>query len=1006
MNPRAEDWPDSPRLVSLGDAPVEDVQVIKTLEDPVFGQVHFGRLTYVGKPETHYTYIKRFSPDQAMPPQELWRLAASCRRYPEKGHIPRLLAYSTQSEDLHGYLDVHQSPDVDSSRDLGLMQFSPKAIRELYFEPFRENLRTLLHKRARDHLPFTEEELLLFVCCSTKTMAHLQAEGRPHGSLSLYGFIPQLPGPYLLLHPCLLPSPSSLFERVHSQPKTYISPETLDYILECADEEEYMQVVSDLDIYRSDVFALGLILLELATLVEEDTWLAEDMVFKKDIVNLKLNFLRETYSPRLALIAETLLSTHRLRPDWAGMLRLLPHAPTDPSVFHKLQTALDLAEDATSQHLPLSDRSSAGSPSANLSISDEDVGSPRVGRWTNRGCQPLLPQMQSQRDSLLLSPEELRQPSLSTHTLDGFQTPQQVPSHETPTEEPVKPFLPSATLRPLTHLSQALIPLDPSVQERKNIPSNYTPIPASPMSGHLPLPISMPQVAQSQAPLPGGSSIVIRSNNLPRPEQPIWPPEYRMNPPEPSRLLKYYDSPNSRPNDTLQGEGFRGFDSFRLDDRATSMFPRSEQKEPSFRPSPIPLPEPTPQGPRPRSPSPNVVSVKRYAIRDGQRVLLSEETFPQGTSVPSTLTPQSPSRSRLPSQPSYQLPSQLPSQPPYQLPSQLPSQPPYQLPSQMPSQPSYQLPSQFPPQISSQMPSQFPRQVPSSPPKPFVSFTEPFSSSQQSPFPQPPQYLKEDPYKHSPHFYQAPLKTPEFEFRSPVVPSVPSMAAQTQTITPGLDWVPLATTSFVPQKHVHSLADLSRDSKGPESDFFRVAQEIKDKLDQLIIRESNHHPQPAEDTKPDHTIIPRHTPEKAGPGVQRLHVGIIPKAAVYCCAECRRHDRQRERELRTCLHAHPHTPDTRPSLSRSPRPQHQPLGSPEEVCPRYLRSIGSPSARTLSPLLPDRATLQQARQLKRRADPKRLEAELITAAATDPLRHLRSKLRIAKERRLAARDPS
>jgi hypothetical protein len=172
-------WPETTRIISLADKPIKEVEVIKTLDDPVFGQVFLGSFTYEGNLETNYTYIKRLDDSNNIPQDEMWRLIKSCKRHPEKGYIPKLIAYSTHTEELRGYLDIlgpkdhlrnYLEADEANSRDERMLNFNPGRIRELYFEPFPENLKTLIHKRGRDHLPFSEQELMLFLTSSIKVV--------------------------------------------------------------------------------------------------------------------------------------------------------------------------------------------------------------------------------------------------------------------------------------------------------------------------------------------------------------------------------------------------------------------------------------------------------------------------------------------------------------------------------------------------------------------------------------------------------------------------------------------------------------------------------------------------------------------------------------------------------------------------------------------------------------------------------------------------------------------
>lgn len=96
----------------------------------------------------------------------------------------------------------------------------------------------------------------------------------------------------------------------------------VDLIIECTSLEDYASIQSEIETSRASLFGLGLVILELATLVEEDSWYTEDMQLRKDIISVKFSMLREHYSPRLTRIVELLLSPATVRPDLEGMIKL------------------------------------------------------------------------------------------------------------------------------------------------------------------------------------------------------------------------------------------------------------------------------------------------------------------------------------------------------------------------------------------------------------------------------------------------------------------------------------------------------------------------------------------------------------------------------------------------------------------------------------------------------------------------------------------------------------
>ena len=66
--------------------------------------------------------------------------------------------------------------------------------------------------------------------------------------------------------------------------KQYCAPEVADLIIECTSLEDYASIQSEIETSRASLFSLGLVILELATLVEEDSWYTEDMQLRKDII--------------------------------------------------------------------------------------------------------------------------------------------------------------------------------------------------------------------------------------------------------------------------------------------------------------------------------------------------------------------------------------------------------------------------------------------------------------------------------------------------------------------------------------------------------------------------------------------------------------------------------------------------------------------------------------------------------------------------------------------------
>jgi hypothetical protein len=294
------------------------------------------------------------------------------------------------------------------------------------------------------------------------------------------------------MHPCLLPQPQTLYTRFHNYPKSYISPELVEIILECTDHEEFDSVYSAIDLFRGDVFGLGLVLLEMGTLVEEDNWYTEELSLKRDLLEVKLNMLRERYSWRLIHLVETMLSSIRIRPDWIGLLRLTKDSRDETQVYQRL---LGLSQDRGGDtiesrvgnedpqelysHDVKDNLKEPGQPQrqgmfsrqgsvhdqygildkkdsddfktnkeyldqrdeADISVSEDNYGSCRVKKWRDRGCDNRkMSSKKSEQNSLEVSVDELAEPKLSTTTLGRKRkSPPRLPS-TTPYDEPVRCF--------------------------------------------------------------------------------------------------------------------------------------------------------------------------------------------------------------------------------------------------------------------------------------------------------------------------------------------------------------------------------------------------------------------------------------------------------------------------------------------------------------------------------------------------------------------------------------
>lgn len=115
-----------------------------------------------------------------------------------------------------------------------------------------------------------------------------------------------------LHHPFLFPANN--FDHILEGSKHYASPELVESMRKGAD-------LTDFDYFKSDVFSLGLIILELSTLVPEDSFYT-DSDLKKDVVQLKFNMMKNRYSLKLVNIVQFMLAPSESRPSLEQLLTI------------------------------------------------------------------------------------------------------------------------------------------------------------------------------------------------------------------------------------------------------------------------------------------------------------------------------------------------------------------------------------------------------------------------------------------------------------------------------------------------------------------------------------------------------------------------------------------------------------------------------------------------------------------------------------------------------------
>lgn len=924
------------RIVSLIDKHIPEVDVIKTLDDTILGVVLLGKFSYADEYEVNYTYIKRL--EIGLEQSDFWQLLNNSRRHPEKGYIPKILAYSTRSQTLKGYLD-NQSDQQDSrkhmirSEDEQFVSSLPSGkIKELYFEPFPENLRMEMHKRTKDKVPYTEQELTLFITSMIQTLKSLQDHGTKHGNLSMECIVPSPEG-YYLYHPTLIPASVNAYSRVHALIKHYAAPEVVDMILECNSEQEYTSVQDDIDWAKADIFSVGLIALEMASLVEEEDWYNEDMILRKDILELKMNLVRNGYSSKLTGLLAAIVSPYQVRPDLDGMVKLaLPKQDTTNLYQKLLQKPIDLGTvigKPTSEDKIPSDFSSDKEISSKEVIPERNVSDvdSKEARNLQKGnikkkeddhlSEDLPPPIGSVQDKGILSPNTFphKKEQPQKHHLDELVKMESVKEFDSmlfSTNKAPQKELSPRPIWPLKHQTMKdsqtkqmpVLPFDPSTlqttidaNESKQAQSQMIPqrmdIWASQPSQFDARQVRLPPMQSTE--VVGGATAYSRE---PSPAQATTKVHY-----------KRYEPTLVSP--TL-------FETFKKD---LAYSPR--ECHPTGK---VTVRED-------RSKSPKVVSIKKYIIKDGQKVLISEENFPgydDGFRGYIDLRGKTPERVQ--------------------------------------------------------------------------QLSPPPQNSHYSPAKVQMHYLAEPPRIHL-GTQPSPMQVSSIKKSLEPVFGTDSMYKP----LPGTDSVQKKTA--LSSSKIHSLAALQRVS---HQDFSKMADEIKNKLDELILKEKAREDRENTDAEPAGQSrsnsrksrksrfqqTPMTNDNVSSKTVSHLQIDL---RNVECCKDCRRLQRDKKSHLYKCLN-HPSSPRYVEVLgaksAKSITPERKPesikrklIFQPGEIdlnyCPRYYRAL-VPSPKSSAPGSKKLVPLVQNTHGK----------ELVTA---DQVKKFRESMAEARERQLKSK---
>lgn len=650
---------DEPAIVSVTGKNIPHVEVIKTLSGTIFGPLLLGKFSYEGELEVNYTYIKRLNRDNALDQHDFWQLVSSTKQHPGKGFLPHIIAYSTQSNMARGYHDVQTSFET-WQEELGagdevVLNLEKNKIRELYFEPFPENMKMILHKRAKDRRYFTEAELAQLIVSVLSTLKNLEEHGTHHGILSLDCIIP-LSNSYYLYHPILIPNTVNLFTKIHSLSKHYGAPEVVELILECNSDEEFYKIKDETDWTKADIFSLALIVLELCTLVEEDDWYNDEMLLKKDILEVKMNMVRDQYSNKLARLLEAMLSPVQVRPSVKGLLSLALAHSQDHSHYERLlqKSKQDQPAEPIDQEQPEIKKTvklpqifdsvkEEDSAHENLESEVSDLDSKDIQKLEKRGSSVIkdiesasekLPETHEIREKI-----KVNSPKTSPHKLEKKHEP--IAISRLP-EEPVKKIanlLYPSMVNPEENLKPSNVSPKIPEQIHPRIETNQANIEMQMRDNQfnkntLSLPLNSPRqviYSHQRSPMPESSSIsrVI----LPPTQTSPWnagPVQHTLPTVHSSivvggggnalspRVIYGQHSPSRSPGRHISPH---------ISDKPT----RIETKITEH--STISHVETRPTGKstvvrEDRSKSPKVVSIKKFIIKNGQKILISEENYP------------------------------------------------------------------------------------------------------------------------------------------------------------------------------------------------------------------------------------------------------------------------------------------------------------------------------------------------------------------------------------------
>lgn len=200
-------------------------------------------------------------------------------------------------------------------------QQSPNVLNQIFFESSDVTLQKLVAKRRPNKL-FTEPDILAILRGLCSVLAYLQSKGVNHGDIEPSAvFFDAAKGCFKINDQELLRGKNSGFYFLKQKKKfTFLAPELIE------DYRRNDVVAQTIPNFKADVFALGLTVMEAATLLpsQEIYDYEKGMMIKADSVDERLIFIKNHYSGELTHVLRMMLEYDPdVRPDCLELYEII-----------------------------------------------------------------------------------------------------------------------------------------------------------------------------------------------------------------------------------------------------------------------------------------------------------------------------------------------------------------------------------------------------------------------------------------------------------------------------------------------------------------------------------------------------------------------------------------------------------------------------------------------------------------------------------------------------------